>query len=696
MTDPGEEQNALERLVAQGSDPEVIPSAVMSAYRGGRIKAARSLLMKHTKTERNGVRKEVQLGVLRELRYWVEPAGAPTMYTLNGVGSMLYGGYQSGEDGLHVATLWFTILFVPFFPISAYLVSKAEEGGYYFFGKVPLPPVARFVRGTVGASVLGLIAIGLFGAFMSTTRTDVVAWNGFDVPVDLVIGEDKGTVAPHSEMTFRDVPAEAVQVSATAGAVTIDDFEADFAGTSSDFVLYNVGSRGVHEKLWVRYGHGDPPDGELVSGGPIIVLDDIDYPFVEPPEEKQVEVGSYVDNSMLESLDGDSPALNLVMLLVGEERQADAAALMGSELLVNDDVHEYAWIVPTFAFDGEKEAGRAWLRPILDARPDSFLLHRAWQELHGPAEMDALQVEYRARLAAAPDSADAMYLVARLLDGRDEESIALLEQATVADPGHSRAWGTLGWNHAIQGRYDAAITAYRKQIDADEDSFGQAQVEIVRLTALAGGSVDDQLAVADHGLPEGMPSWLGAHLRIARRPANADQVLAAWADGEEVDPLYAADLMVTGGRFDSARGYIAGATEDSDSGMLTSVPLRMALSDGASDADRAAATAILTDELPGMNEDLQVAAFAFAARHGLDSAAELQSLVANSDFAPLLPAMTEGQPAEEAGQALAGLGLRLQAAGAAALAYGADGADRARWRTWARKVGTADELPFWR
>lgn len=693
-----DEQTLLEKLLTQGGDPEAIPSSVMSAYRAGRIKAARSLLIKHSKTERNGVRKQFQEHVLKELRYWVQPAKAPTMYTLNGVGSMLYGNYQQGEDGLHIATLWFTILFVPFLPISAYLVAKAEEGGYYFFGKAPLPPAARFMRGLVGAGILGAVLIGVFGAFMATTRTDVIAYNGFDSEVDVTVGQDTATIYAHSAHTFRSVPAEAVMVSATAEGRAIEELEADLNGTSRDTVLYNVGSRGVHEKLWVRYGTGEPPDGDLISGGPIIVLDEIDYPFTEAPEEKQVEIGSYIDNTILESLDDEIGAISLLMLLVEEDRVNDGLAMMSSELIVNSDAHMYASWVTGMALDGDAAIGKQWLRPILDARPESVELHRAWQELHTAAEQGALQAEYRQRLEAAPESPDAMYLLARLLDAREAEATALLEKAVTTDPEHIRSWGTLAWNRSIAGDYKGAIAAYDTQIALSPDEFDSVQGELVRLIGLNGGSVDDQIAVANQGLEPDEMSWFGAHLQIGARPSRTDQIVEAWAGGDEVDTYVLADMMVTGGRLESARRYIAESDERlSVDNLALQVPLRLAVSDGATDADRALVSSILSgDDLPVMSEDTQIVALSFARKHGLGAAAAIEAQLQSSDFAVLIPALAAGADQDAAMASIGALGLRMQAAGAAAIAYSTTGEARAKWRAHARKLGTADELPAWR
>jgi hypothetical protein len=81
--------------------------------------------------------------------------GPPSLFTLNGVGLMVYG--ERDHDpltGTYVVTLFFTIVFVPIFAFSAYRVAPAQEGGWYFLGKVPLSRVTRGWNFGVLAAIL--------------------------------------------------------------------------------------------------------------------------------------------------------------------------------------------------------------------------------------------------------------------------------------------------------------------------------------------------------------------------------------------------------------------------------------------------------------------------------------------------------------------------------------------------------------
>lgn len=87
--------------------------------------------------------------------------GAPTLYTVNGIGTTLYGRRDERSDGTYVATLCFCLLFVPVIPISAYRV-LAQEQGWIFLGKVPLSGFAQMARRLVLLTLLlGSVAIGV-------------------------------------------------------------------------------------------------------------------------------------------------------------------------------------------------------------------------------------------------------------------------------------------------------------------------------------------------------------------------------------------------------------------------------------------------------------------------------------------------------------------------------------------------------
>lgn len=64
---------------------------------------------------------------------------APSLHTINGIGTTLYGSTDPKPDGSHMATYYFVFFAIPIFPISRYRVIPTG-GGYRFLGKGRLRP----------------------------------------------------------------------------------------------------------------------------------------------------------------------------------------------------------------------------------------------------------------------------------------------------------------------------------------------------------------------------------------------------------------------------------------------------------------------------------------------------------------------------------------------------------------------------
>ena len=82
---------------------------------------------------------------------------APSLSTINGIGTTLYGSADPRPDGSYMATYYFVFLAIPVFPIARYRVIPTN-GGYRFLGQGPL---RLFDKWHLAIS-LGLIAIMIF------------------------------------------------------------------------------------------------------------------------------------------------------------------------------------------------------------------------------------------------------------------------------------------------------------------------------------------------------------------------------------------------------------------------------------------------------------------------------------------------------------------------------------------------------
>jgi hypothetical protein len=98
--------------------------------------------------------------VLRDMTPISSP---PTMYTINGVGTALYGRRnEHAPSGTHVGTLYFVVLFLPVVPLSCYRMRDAIGGGWHFIGKVPFSPREK-IHAWAAAAALAIVLLSAFG-----------------------------------------------------------------------------------------------------------------------------------------------------------------------------------------------------------------------------------------------------------------------------------------------------------------------------------------------------------------------------------------------------------------------------------------------------------------------------------------------------------------------------------------------------
>ena len=99
-------------------------------------------------------------------------SSAPSLYTMNGIGTGVYGRRDyDDETGTYVTTYCFCVLFIPLLAISAYRVADAPGGGYYFVGKVPLSLFAKGWNALLAATAVVGIGFGVFQTWYNAPET---------------------------------------------------------------------------------------------------------------------------------------------------------------------------------------------------------------------------------------------------------------------------------------------------------------------------------------------------------------------------------------------------------------------------------------------------------------------------------------------------------------------------------------------
>ncbi|HEX9610984.1 MAG TPA: hypothetical protein VF978_03780 [Gemmatimonadales bacterium] len=604
-----DDQPLLETVAREAGDPGLFPDEVRRLHAEGRTHRARKLLLDHAKTERDSTRAERQLRFADDLRLWLEPISkAPTMYTVNGFGTQLYGKHQPHDDGTYIATLWIALLFLPVWPLAAYLVRPAEQGkGWSFFARAPLSPNARRMRRVTGTVLAGLVAWLGWTMYWSGAHTDLYVFNGFDRPVIAHIGAQRSMVLPRKHAVFADLPLESTTIGASwdSDDQPFETLDVNFAHHGRHTALYNVADRAVLAVDYVVYGKGEPQDGRWLERGPVLFLDErIDYLFTTPPDSKGVSEGSSIRNSVLAPADEGADVGEVVMALVNLGRDDQALAVAKAELLVHPEDGRLLAVTAQTVLQDDFDAQVALARSSLARAPDAVDVHRAYQDLWPEDRRDAVRREYADFLSANPRSPMHHYLVGRLADDGSDEAASHYRAALALNPVYAPVFRALGYHAIVRERWVEALAQYERFAKVGTEEAREAldaRLRILRRLGRPGAEQERVLrqtaALLDHPL---FLTVLGAHFRLDQNPralaTEERRVLAAVETTfgrDSTSPLarnVRADLAVTSGDLARARRTLRAIEQPEN--RSAKVALRIAVSDRGTAEDLALLLAI--------------------------------------------------------------------------------------------------------
>ena len=719
------EETPLRRVSREAGDPGLFPAEVHSLYEAGKARKAQAALRSHVPKELNSARKRRQQQYLDDTYLWLEPLGkAPTMHTINGIGTMLYGNYKPNADGVHIATLWFVFLFVPVFPLGAYVVRKAGGNSWSFFAKAPLPPFARIWRlGLVAVSALVAVAIGAQLAWDSS-HTELWVYNGFEVPMEVTVADDHYTLQPKQVVKAGDYPLDVVPITATpqGWSEPLEAIEPNLDLQGDDELLYNIAGRASLVRGFVIYGDGVPPDDELLGAATFVPVGSVDYLLREPPTTKQVREGSRVTDELIYNAEDEVPfsvAAFFTQSMVGPE---DAWRMTRARLAVVPSDRDALMLANALRGPGDPELV-ALGEQARRGQPDDVEAHRFYQNSLDDEGNAAAVEAYKALAAEHPDSAMYQYLAGRLLRDGSPEAEALFRKALELDPEFAYAHLALGYLLAGRGELEPALEYYDHYAASGEVAFIEVLRSRVRLLQAAGSDgwqarVYTILDQAEARMsPDIGPSSLRSVLLAREGVASLDAVIerleaslrAMLPDPEAVDSALVVaelDTCMAGGDLARSRALLDGLALESDPWTLAKGEVFLALASGDTQALTAALDAHL-DLLSAAPTSQTLYAAAAAKALGHASAEPLLAAVAVlarpgsvSPAVVLDPGVDLGSPA-----ALDGLlapvpfdARGLGYATAAVLLEHSDGdvATARHARAQATRLLLPDELPPWR
>jgi Tetratricopeptide repeat len=397
-------------------DPSIGP--IVSNNRGAKLYQA---LQARLKAENNPTNRRLIEDVLRDRRWFLEPlTSAPTMSTINGIGTMLYGESERDPDGTYVSTLFFTFVFVPIYPIAQYLVRPLGGRKWSFFGKVPPSAVIRTWRSVVRLAAAAAALAIVWGIVESRGHSDVYFVNALDIPVQIHAGKEDVKVPAGDRVMKRLAEGELeVRVQGEGGRV-LDQGRVKIPG-GYDVVAYNVlGAAPLYKENVTYYANTPPKDdnGEepiLRVGETLVTEKDIDFVFREQPKTIEMPKGSLTTVKTHFDVAPGGWKLSVAYLLT-KEHPKEALALVEKVVTARPDSMEALGMALALVQRIEgPDALLPFSQKLAAAAPDAVEIQRLYQnEMMLNGRRDELRKQYQERAQKQPGSATAAYLAARI------------------------------------------------------------------------------------------------------------------------------------------------------------------------------------------------------------------------------------------------------------------------------------------
>lgn len=595
-----DEEHPLDAAAREAGDPHLFPDEVRALFDLGQARKARKVLLRLAGEERDDNRATLQYEVAEHPRLWLDPlSSAPGMYTFNGIGTMLYGRHLPQSDGTYIATLWFTVLFVPLWPLGSYLVARAEEGGWYFLAKAPFSRLALGVRRFAWMAIIVAAGQLAWNTYWSSTHTDLIAYNGFDRPVTVTVAGEMLTVYPAGHAVFENLRREPASIEAKwpGEEAPFESLNFDFSAHAYHHLIYNVANRGALRVDFIKYGGEPTSEGWWLEGGPVHrVQESIDYVFVDPPETKFLAEDAVVENSILYDAGGGEIAANTVVMLLEEGLDEWAMEVARAQLAVDPADPQLAMVIALHLLADDLPAQLDLFRQLIARSPTTVDLHRYYQNLWPEARQEEVISEYAELLVEHPSDPMYHYLAGRLEQFDSQAETAHYTRALELDPGYAPVFRALGYQAANAGDWTLALRHYGRYAAFDAEGGVDVLDERVRIGRRLGKPAAETTSLLTTTAASGHNSFFIqrtlAHLRVADDPAahaEAAHTLVRYVEdtsGEKAPTTVVlnlqADMALTAGALDRARTALS---EIPDGYRSPDIALRLALSSDAKPGD---------------------------------------------------------------------------------------------------------------
>lgn len=381
--------------------------------------------------------------LLSARRLFIQPLnGAPAMMTYNGIGTRPYGKSEPDlNDGSYIITLYLVALFVPLYPFSAYLVRPASSRGWTFFGKVPLSSAGYLWQRAMAVAGLAAVLIGAFNALGAMRYNTVQIVNALPSPVTVRVGREAPLVMMSGMRSLRTkVGVQDISVELAGKVIEHGKLEVKRGYAVNAWNVLGAGALYREDVVYTEKGSSERPPTfaapELMCGERAVSLDDVDYVFTTPPSNISMGEHEKVAHRSHFGL-AELPPLYCVFKLASSGKTAEAKSL--GQAIVTMSKYDFDSVDHLVQFfDAHDE--RPWATALADTarqqHDDKLEYHRLYQgQAISEARRAEIVQEYRVRAQHQPGSADAAYLLGRVLTGAEADRF--VSESQTRFPQHS-------------------------------------------------------------------------------------------------------------------------------------------------------------------------------------------------------------------------------------------------------------------
>jgi hypothetical protein len=454
-------------------------------------------------------RKSGAAELIARRRLFIEPiTSPPALITYNGIGVRLYGNAELDADRTYIATQYAVFIFVPVFPLRSYLVADGERSGSWrFIGKVP-PTVFHYLWQRATALVLVLcVAAAALRSVDSYLHGTLYVASDLSKAVDVrVEGARPFFVMPHGVTPVR-LRAGKHRIDVSIGGKLIDSGTAEVRRGHAVTWWNVVGSALIYrdEVAYYAKGGSEPAyhEAEIFCEPGQGTCEDADYVFTTPPQSISMSKDqTTVVRHRVDMMKSDATCLAYLSL---HDRTKEAAALAAR--LSEIDGYSGTILQTATALlerSGDPDGAVRLARKALEADDTAIERHRVYQGImESLGKQEILVAEYRKRLASRPESPDNLYLLARIVGGKEEEP--LLDSGLAASPRHPYLLRARAFRDLRLGRFERVDQNLTTLRTVDHAMWLESmELQLQALTALgriaAARSLIDEV-VGDRSMP---------------------------------------------------------------------------------------------------------------------------------------------------------------------------------------------------